>query len=103
MKIRRHYWQKVRDKADALGTDGCSFVGPAFRECCMRHDLEYRSGRTMGSGRWLTREQADRRFLACMQSRSIFGYWSPLAWARYAAVRTFGESSWKGGGKCRRG
>lgn len=93
-KVKADYWQLVRDKADALGTDGCTMAGPAFRDCCRRHDLEYRLGRTL-SGKFLTRKMADQRFLACMQSRSMLGWYSPIAWLRYAAVRLFGAKHFR--------
>jgi len=95
MPVTRDYWHRVRDKAAELGTDGCTMAGPAFRDCCLRHDAEYRTCRTL-SGRKITRKEADQRFLACMQSRSIVGWWSPIAWLRYAAVRLCGASSSKG-------
>jgi hypothetical protein len=85
------YWTKVRDLAADLGTDGCTGASSVFRDCCLRHDCEYRRGVTTGSNRPLTRKQADQRFLACMQARSIFGWWTPTGWARYAAVRWFGR------------
>lgn len=90
------YWQQVRDEADRLGTDGCSLASAAFRDCCRRHDVEYRTGCYVLTDTPITRKDADRRFLACMQNQSIFGYWSPMAWTRYWAVRWFGGSSWKG-------
>ena len=89
----RDFWQRVRDKADFLGTDGCTGVGPLFRDCCRLHDVMYRTHRSM-SGRYITRGEADRRFLCCMQNRSWFGWWSPVARLRYWAVRWFGQSSW---------
>ena len=95
MKIAKDYWQLVRDKADELGTDGCTMATGAYKDCCLRHDVEYRLGTTI-SGKPLTREEADKRFLSCMQSRSRLGWWAPLAWARYFAVRKFGNKAWKG-------
>ncbi len=86
------YWQRVNDAADAIGTDGCSFVGPAFRDCCKRHDLEYRTGKTIDGG-LVSKHEADRRFLACMQSRSIFGWYTPMGWIRYWAVSRWGRPS----------
>jgi hypothetical protein len=94
-KVKADYWQLIRDKADELGTDGCTFAGSAFRDCCKRHDIEYRTGQTV-SGKVVTRDEADRRFLACMQSRSRLGWFSPIAWLRYLAVRQFGDKSWRG-------
>jgi hypothetical protein len=89
------YWRGIKDKADELGTDGCTAGSAVFRLCCLRHDVEYRTGCTLTGG-LLTRKQADLRFLACMQSRAILGWWSPIAWGRYALVRVFGGRSWRG-------
>jgi hypothetical protein len=97
MKVK-DYWQIVRDRADDLGSDGCTMATSAFRDCCLRHDLEFRTGRSAVSRRPLTRAEADARFLACMQSRSALGWFSPMAWIRYAAVRMFGQRHWKGRG-----
>lgn len=88
------YWARVRDAADELGADGCTMATSIRRDCCLRHDCEYRLHETL-SGRALTRKEADDRFLACMQARSVFGWWSPLAWGRYAAVRLIGAPAWR--------
>lgn len=93
------YWARVEVVADDLGADGCTMAGSAFRRCCLRHDAEYRTGRTVLSKRRLTRLEADKRFLACMQRHSLIGWYSPLAWVRYWAVRRFGASAWKGEGE----
>lgn len=84
------YWQRIRDEADRLGTDGCTMGSAAFRDCCARHDIEWRRGTTIDDEP-VTIDEADARFLACMQSRSRLGWWSPIAWLRYVAVRTVGR------------
>jgi hypothetical protein len=72
--------------------------GALFRDCCREHDIFYRTHATLG-GMPITKDQADRRFLHCMQRRSLFGWWSPVAWLRYAAVRTkHGLRAWRGNG-----
>ena len=91
----RDYWQRVREAADDLGTDGCTMATGAFRDCCLRHDVEYRTGRSAVSGRRLTRAEADARLRGCMQSRAWLGYWSPMAWLRWSAVRLFGGRAWR--------
>lgn len=88
------YWDRVRERAAQLGSDGCTGVGPAFRDCCLEHDIAYRTGATV-DGEPQTKQQADARFLACMQRKSKFGWWSPLAWVRYFAVKKFGKPSYK--------
>ena len=89
-RMRGRYWERVRDKAAELGTDGCSGGTGAFRECCLEHDIHYRTGLTL-DGAPITKDEADKRFLSCMQSRSVFGFYSPMAWWRYAAVTLFGR------------
>jgi hypothetical protein len=83
------YWERVRDKAAEIGCDGCSMALGVHLDCCLEHDLHYRLGTTL-DGTPITRAEADKRFLACMQSRSRFGWFSPMAWWRYFAVTKFG-------------
>ena len=89
-RLQKRYWERIKDKAAELGADGCSGATGAFAECCLEHDIYYRTGATL-DGRPITKEEADKRFLACMQSRSIFGFYSPMAWWRYLAVKRFGR------------
>lgn len=88
---RQTYWDQVRDKAAALGADGCTKATGAYVECCLEHDIHYRTGHTI-AGEPITRRAADARFRSCMQSRSRLGWYSPMAWARWAAVRIFGRT-----------
>lgn len=94
--ISKDYWQIVRAKADDLGTDGCTMASSAFADCCARHDVEYRLGKSAVTGRPLTRAEADLRLRGCMQSRSLLGWYSPMAWIRWVAVRLFGGKAWQG-------
>lgn len=90
------YWAKVAEKAMALGADGCS--GPTLqvhRACCDEHDIHYRTGQRL-DGTPITRREADAEFRRCMQERSRLGKWTPMAWWRWAAVRTFGGQFWQG-------
>jgi len=84
------YWDRVKALAWALKGDGCSKV-PDFnyRCCCDEHDIHYRTGTTLDGVR-LTRKEADKYFLACMQKRG--GIVLPFLY--YIGVRLFGESSW---------
>jgi hypothetical protein len=88
-RAERRYWERVRDKAAELGTDGCTFATGAFVDCCLEHDLHWRLGTTL-DGKPITKREADARFRACMQSRSRFGFFSPVAWWRWSAVRLRG-------------
>lgn len=84
------YWERIYDKAAELGSDGCTFATGGFRDCCIEHDVHYRLGTTI-DGYPITRREADARFRSCMQCRSKVGWWSPVAWWRWAAVRVFGR------------
>jgi len=79
------YWERVRNKAAELGTDGCTGGSAMFRECCLEHDLHWRTGRTL-EGHPISAKQANTRFRSCMQSRSKLGWYSPVAWWRYCIV-----------------
>lgn len=84
------YWRRVRDAAADLGTDGCTWGTGLYRDCCLRHDIEWRTGHDI-DGDPVTFDQADKRLLACMQSKSRFGYWNPIPWIRYGLVRSIGR------------
>lgn len=91
---RDEYWQRVREKAAELQSDGCSGVPDFHIECCWAHDIAYRTGMTV-DGETLTRAEADARFRRCIQSRSAFGLFSPMSWWRWLGVRFGGASSWQ--------
>lgn len=87
------YFERIRDEADRLGADGCTFGSAAFRDCCREHDCHYRCGVTL-DGEPITRDEADLRFRACMQNRSVLGWWSPMAHFRYWILKHFGQKAW---------
>ena len=89
------YWRRVRRKAAELGSDGCSGVPDFYLDCCLEHDIAYRTGKTI-TGKVLTREEADHRLMECIREKSFLGKWSPMAWWRYWAVRFMARKSWKG-------
>ena len=89
-----HYWDRVYAAGARLNTDGCSFVSEAFHQCCVEHDIGYRTGKNV-NGKPMTRAEVDRRFRECMQMRSRFGALSPMAWWRWAGVRLFGRRAYK--------
>jgi hypothetical protein len=63
-----------------FSTDGCT-MSPDFdfRDCCVRHDLDYWRGD-------VTRAEADRRLRQCIKEK---GY-VVLPWIYWAGVRLFG-------------
>lgn len=95
------YWTRIRDEADRLGTDGCSWGGAMFRLGCLRHDVEYRSGVTI-DGDPITKEESDLRLRSFIQSRSWFGWYSPVAWLYWSLLQTrFGQKAWDDNAKVR--
>lgn len=87
------YWTRVRDKAAQLGSDGCSNATGAFADCCLEHDILYRTGMTL-DGDPISRRDADARFKACMRRHSRLGWFSPMALIRWSAVRMFGGNAY---------
>ena len=87
------YWAAVRARAAELKADGCSGVPEFYRDCCMNHDIHYRTHKTL-EGEPITRAEADARFRRCMQDRSRFGKSSPMALWRWLGVRLFGRKAW---------
>lgn len=92
------YYERLREIADEQGFDGCTMATGARRDCCAEHDYHYRHHRRL-DGTAITRAEADLRFLRCVQRRGWLGWWSPLAWLRYAAVRVGGARAWAQGGR----
>jgi hypothetical protein len=90
----RDYYERLTEISDREGFDGCSLATGLRKECCAEHDFHYRYHRRL-DGQFISRAEADLRFLRCLQRRGWVGWWSPVAWIRYGAVRVFGERSWK--------
>lgn len=76
-----------------VASDGCSGVPDFYLDCCIIHDWFYRTHRDL-DGTPITRAEADRRLKKCIQSESMFGAFSPMAWWRYHAVKRFGKKAW---------
>ena len=99
------YWEWVRWLADRLHSDGCTGVADIYKDCCLEHDISYRTGLdprvTHYKGRAvpISRAEADKRFRQCMQSRSVLGKLSPVSWVRWAGVRIGGWLSFNKGEK----
>ena len=84
-KAERRYFERIRDKAAELGSDGCTGGTGAFKDCCREHDVHWRTGRML-DGTPISPRAANRRFLACMRNHSRFGYYSPMALIRFVVV-----------------
>lgn len=95
MKLNsKRYWELVRLMAERLNSDGCSGVPEFYHDCCLEHDIHYRTHFTL-LNQPISRSEADRLFRKCMQQRSSFGVWSPMAWWRWIGVRMFGKRAYE--------
>jgi len=89
------YWDRIRERSKELGSDGCTGVPEFYHDCCLEHDIAYRSGKDVYGNR-ITRKRADLQLRKCIQQRSRFGRYSPMAWWRWTACRLVGSWSWVG-------
>lgn len=90
------YWLRIRQWAADLESDGCTGVPDFFSDACKEHDCHYRTHHWL-DGTPISRPETDERFRRVIQSRSVFGVISPMAWWRWAGVRLFGRGAWSGG------
>lgn len=95
------YWVWIRQEAERVGSDGCTFVSEWNQACCFEHDLACRFGRDPYSAfvlalngdanPWLhaphmSRRKADKMFRACNTEDS--GFWGDVrGYVRYLGVR----------------
>jgi len=82
----------MRERAEAVGSDGCTGVPEWHRDCCLEHDVHYRTGQTL-TGVPINRAEADAVFRECLRRRSRLSWYSPLSWWRWAGVRVFGRKA----------
>lgn len=61
MPLNEAYWRRVRARAKALGSDGCTAVSEWHQDCCFEHDIHCREGQTI-NGIAISREEADAVF-----------------------------------------
>ena len=80
-------WQIVRRNATEQQTDGCTRGTQAYLDCCYLHDTLLRTQRSWKDGRDVSKAEADLALRVCIQRRSVFGKWSPMAWWRLVAVK----------------
>lgn len=100
----------MSEQAALIHSDGCTGVTNLYGDCCRQHDVEgfhgrsatdaYRLYLTGASDYWhraqpITFEEWNKHFRSCHFRSSRLGHWSPLAWARYGAVRMRkGRAAW---------
>ena len=49
MKLNEDYWRQVRERAAALGSDGCTGVPDWFLDCYLEHDLHWVHGQAIAA------------------------------------------------------
>lgn len=96
------YVEWVREEAALIHADGCTGVSNIEGWCCLQHDLEFSHGKSAADAYrhyrlgatdyWalakpVTFEEANAHFRACHLRSSRLGYFNPLAWWRWAAMR----------------
>ena len=80
------YWRQVRKFAADLESDGCSGVPDFYLECCLEHDIHYRTHQRL-DGTPITKDEADAMLRSCIQRRSLAGALSPMATWRWLALK----------------
>lgn len=93
------YVMRVEAICASLACDGCSGVPDFYLMGCLEHDIAYRLGLDP-LGRCITKAEADKRLRWYIQNHSIFGWWSPMAWWRWWAVKEFANKAWQGNNEC---
>ena len=103
-----NYLTWLRAEASEIDTDGCSGVTGVMVECCYQHDVEFWYGRCArdayrhlkqgveadywGAARRLSFADANANLRKCMQARSRFGLYSPLAIIRWIGTTVMPKS-----------
>lgn len=80
------YWCRVRARAKALGSDGCTGVPDWYLDCCLEHDVHERTGMDV-NGQAISVAENDARFRECIRQRSRLSWYSPLSWAYWSGLR----------------
>ena len=91
----RKFTQQDFDRIDAfIKGDGCSGVPDFYRNGCVIHDWGYRTHRDF-KGNYVSQNQVDNWIKKYIQSKSLFGKFSPMAAWRYLALKNiFGNKAW---------
>ena len=87
------YWDRVRERAKELHSDGCSCVPDFFLYGCLEHDCHYRLHLDMDNNP-INKAEADLQLKQYIQSHSWLRRYSPMAQWRYWAVKRFGKKAW---------
>jgi hypothetical protein len=84
------YREWVEDEAARLGSDGCTMALGLKVFCCKEHDVLWRT-RKHRDGTPCSEDEANARFRSCLMRSSRFGWFSPMAWWRWCAVKFGGQ------------
>lgn len=84
-------WDRIKQLAAELDSDGCTMVTEAYSDCCALHDVLWRTGVDPDTGKRVDYGAADVIFRDCIRERSKFGRFSPVALIRYWGVSLFGR------------
>lgn len=98
-KLSTREWRKLTALDYAMiykfiGSDGCTGVPDFYKDGCTIHDFWYRTHRNLDATP-ITQAQADLGLKRYIQSKSLFGRFSPIAQWRYFGVRALGGRAWE--------
>ncbi len=83
-------WEaRVRARAKALGSDGCTAVSEWNEICCLHHDIMRRTGHDVDGNPVKTHEEQNVLFWECnrIRAQSRLSYYDPRSWLRFAGVQ----------------
>ena len=92
-------WRKLTSEdckkiVEFIQGDGCTGVPDFYKGCCDIHDWWFRTHRNL-DGSPIAEAQANLGLKRCIQSKSLFGRWSPMAWWRWRGVKALGKRAWR--------
>lgn len=82
------FWERVRARATALGSDGCTAVNEWNRDCCLLHDVMRRTGMDM-NGHAVNEQEQNVIFWECNRQRAMLrlSWLDPRSHARFVGVQ----------------
>lgn len=82
------FWARVRLRAAALGSDGCTHATAWNLDCCLLHDVMRRTGMDMDDHA-VTEAEQNYLFWECNRQRSLarLSWYSPWSAVRYLGVQ----------------
>lgn len=89
-KLKQSDFDKIRDFTKS---DGCTGVIDFYLNGCTLHDFFYRTHKNL-YGNEMTKAEADLILKKYIQSKSLFGRFSPMAWWRWEGVKHLADKAW---------